>query len=136
MNIDNSKGRELELKPEEETETSRLSISKIASQALGLIIERVNNGFEGGKVNRSQIANWLIIRTNDDLSEEIVKEIRAQHIDEFAVFDAVLRRAKESGQLPAELRAFIQKHAGIDDSPKKKFKKALPTDVINDDIGK
>lgn len=70
------------------------------------------------------------------LSQDEIKEIRAEHLDEISAFEVFLRRAKESGKLPPELRAFIQRENGLDDAPRKKTKKNLHENLTNDDIPK
>jgi len=50
---------------------------------------------------------------NEKLSESDICEIRAEHFDEVTVLEAVLRKAKESGQVPKELREFLQHQAGF-----------------------
>lgn len=109
----------------ETADSHRLTINGVAEQALAGAVERINNGFQGGKVNRNQLAVWAILRFAENLDDGEIKDIRAEHLDEFSAIDAVLRRAKETGQLPPELKAFIQKQMGFDDAPKKKSKKEL-----------
>ena len=116
----------------EEVETYRLSISKIAAEALGEIVECVNDSFKGGKVSRSQIANWALIKFRDGLTPDGIKDIRVAHIDEFAALDAVLRQAKETGKLPVELKTYLQRHIGAEGTLKGKSKKRLQENNIND----
>ncbi len=119
---------------EDGIENHRLTISKSGENALISMMDRVNDGFTGGKVNRNNLANWVFIRFSDNLSPEEIKEIRSEHVDEFAALDAVMRRAKLAGKLPPELRAYLQREIGLDDPPKKKSKKNLQADLINDDV--
>ena len=116
------------------TEVHRLTISKVAELALISVMERVNNGFAVGKVNRNNLANWIIAKFAETVSQDQIKEIRTAYTDEFAALDMVLRRAKESGKLPPELKAYLLKHIGDDEAPKKKKKNHLQNNVINDDI--
>jgi hypothetical protein len=111
----------------------RLTINRDAENALVKTVDRINNGFNGGKVNRNQVAVWILLRHLDGLSDEDVRTIRSEHLDEFSALDAILRRAKQSGELPIEIRSFIQKEMGFDETPKKKSKKTLQSSIINDD---
>lgn len=111
--------------PAESGDTHRLTINGVAEVALGRAVDRVNDGFQGGKINRNQLAVWAILKFAENLEELEIKDIRAEHLDEFSAIDAVLRRAKETGQLPPELRAFIQKQMGFDEAPKRKSKKEV-----------
>lgn len=112
---------------EDASDSHRLTINGAAELALSRAVDRVSDGFHGGKVNRNQLAVWAILRFAENLDDSEIKDIRAEHLDEFSAIDAVLRRAKETGQLPPELKAFIQKQMGFDDAPKRKSKKELAT---------
>lgn len=119
-----------ELKTEE---IHRITVSKAAEEALSAIMERVNDGFDGGKINRMQVANWIILRFSDSYGDSEIKDIRAENFDEVAVLEAILRRAKKSGKVPMEIKALLQKQLGFEEPPKKR-KKFLPDHIINDDI--
>ena len=110
---------------EDTNDSHRLTINGAAEQALTGAVERVNDGFQGGKLNRNQLAIWAILRFAEHLDDSEVRDIRAEYLDEFSAIDAVLRRAKEIGQLPPELKAFVQKQMGFDDAPRKRSKKEL-----------
>ncbi len=124
--------KELGMGLDEANDSHRLTINRAAENELQKAVERINDGYQGGKVNRNQVAIWAIQRFGETLGEDEVKDIRADHLDEFSALDAVLRKAKESGRLPAELRTFLQKQMGLDDAPKKKSKKSLPGNHTND----
>ena len=100
----------------------RITVSKEAQNALGAITDRVNDGFLGGKVNLTQMTNWLLLRFQNELDEAQIKEIRAEHFDEVAMLESVLRQAKESGKVPTEFKTLLQKQLGLDESPKRKNK--------------
>jgi hypothetical protein len=112
----------------------RITVSREAQGALGSIVDRVNDGFTGGKVNRTQMANWLLLKFNNELDEAQIKEIRAEHFDEVAMLENILRQAKESGKVPSDFKALLQKQLGIEEPSKKKAPKALTKNIINDDI--
>lgn len=119
------------IKPEE---ILRISISKSADEALCKVVDRVNEEYEGGRVNRTQVANWILIRSPETLTELEIRDIRTELLDEFAFMEAFMRKAKKTGKLPSELRSFMNRQLGLDDAPKKKSKKPLPENLINDDI--
>lgn len=127
-------GEENKDKEQKNEELHRITVSKQGERALAAVVERINDGFVGGKVNRTQVANWILARFNDSLSETEIKEIRMEHFDEVAVLESILRQAKESGRVPAELKGLLQKQLGMDEAPKKRPKRALTEDIINDDI--
>lgn len=113
-------------------EVLRILVSRQAEKALVEVIDQVNDGFTGGKVNKTQMANWILKRFKDDLDDSMLKEIRADHFDEIAVLESILRKAKESGRVPSEFKYLLQKQIGLDVSVKKKTKQALTENCIND----
>jgi hypothetical protein len=121
-----------ECKENKTDEIQRITVSKLGQDALTAIVERVNDGFLGGKINRTQATNWIMMRFNENLSDTEVREIRAEHFDEVAVLEAILRKAKESGKVPTDFKALLLKQLESNDQPKKKAKNALTNKTIND----
>lgn len=98
----------------------RIAVSKEAQSSLKAVTDRVNDGFMGGKINLVQMANWILHRFQNELDEVQIKEIRAEHFDEVAMLESVLRQAKESGKVPSDFKSLLQKQLGFDESPKRK----------------
>ena len=131
IQLETEEGTKAEDKNEE---IYRVSVSKAAEEALSTVVERVNNRFEGGKVNRTQILNWVLVRFAETLGDAEIREIRAEHFDDVAFLESVLRKAKKTGKVPQELRALLQKQLGLDDTTRPKVKRDLKKNHINDDI--
>jgi len=121
---------------DKQDEIHRITVSKMAEEALTETVERVNDGFEGGKVNRVQVANWILMRFNASCSDGDIQQIRAENVNEISVLEAILKKARKSGKLPSELSSLIQKQLGFDDLPKKMAKSRLTKNIINDDMVK
>lgn len=98
----------------------RITVSKDAQNTLGTITDRINDGFNGGRVNRTQVANWILKHFLSELDEAQIKEIRAEHFDEVAMLENILKQAKESGKVPTDFKALLQKQFGLDEPIKKK----------------
>jgi len=131
------KENKMEVGMEEKTdEIHRITVSKMAEEALTEIVDRVNDGFEGGRVNRVQVANWILMRFQGSCSDADIQQIRAENVNEIAVLEAILKKARKSGKLPSEMSTLIQKQLGLDDSPKKVGKSRLTKNIINDDMAK
>lgn len=103
----------------------RIVVSNESLAALKIIVDKVNDGFNGGRVNQTEIANWIILRFQSELDEAQIKEIRAEHFDEVAMLESILKQAKESGKVPTDFKALLQKQMGLDESPKRKSSRAL-----------
>lgn len=112
----------------------RLSVSQGAERCLVSVMDRVNDGFNGGKVNRTQVANWIFNRFAKGCTDQDIRDIRSEHFDEVAVLESLLRKAKETGSVPSELREILQKELRLDEPGRKKARKTLQSNIINDDI--
>jgi len=128
-NMEGNQGTGTGTETEEKTEENkgngnekleRITVSKEAQNTLGKITDRINDGFNGGKVNRTQMTNWILKQFLNDLDETQIKEIRAEHFDEVAMLENILKQAKESGKVPTDFKALLQKQFGLDEPKKKK----------------
>jgi len=121
-------------KEQKKDDLFRITVNKEGERALAAIVERVNDGFIG-KVNRTLMANWVLIKFNENINDDEINKIRGDHFDEVAVLESILRHAKESGQVPQEFKSLLQKQVVIGDGQKKRnSKKALTKSNINDVI--
>lgn len=100
----------------------RIVVSNESLAALKIIIDKVNDGFNGGRVNQTEIANWIILRFQSELDEAQIKEIRAEYFDEVAMLESILKQAKESGKVPTDFKSLLQKQLGLDEPTKRKTK--------------
>lgn len=107
------------------SKVQRIVVSNESWAALKAIIDKVNDGFNGGRVNQTEIANWIILRFQSELDEAQIKEIRAEHFDEVAMLESILKQAKESGKVPTDFKNLLQKQFGLDEPTKRKAKSAL-----------
>ena len=114
-----------ENKINESEKIQRITASKEALNALKAVTDKVNDGFNGGRVNQTQMANWILLRFQNELDDAQIKEIRAEFFDEVAMLESVLRQAKESGKVPMDFKALLQKQLGLEESTKRKNKQAL-----------
>ena len=100
-------------------EVYRLAVTKEAEKALNDMMEKVNRGFEGGRISKLDMASWALIRLQSEMNEAMVQDVRSEHFDEVAALEAVLRKAKEQGRVSQELRLMLLKQGGFDGVPKK-----------------
>ncbi len=127
-NINTNTGTEREEDRTNQTVSAKLQrivVSNESLSALKVIIDKVNDGFNGGRVNQTEVANWIILRFQSELNEAQIKEIRAEHFDEVAMLESILKQAKESGKVPTDFKNLLQKQLGLDESPKRKSSRSL-----------
>lgn len=117
---------------EENIETAKITIERNAEKTLSKMLEKVNEGFEAGRLNRQQLASWILIKFGDGLDEQQINEIRGDHFNEISLLENILKRGKESGQLPAELKLLLRQQMGYNSTQSKKPPRKLTKDYIND----
>ena len=98
------------------------------------VVERVNDGFEGGRINRTQMANWILVRFASQCSDTDIQQIRAENVNELAVLEAILKKARKTGKLPSDMSQLIHKHLGFQEPARKPTKSKLTKNIINDDM--
>ncbi len=98
-------------------EQYRVVITKEANECLEEIATKVNRGFEGGEVNRSDVAVYVFQNLSKLLSDSDLKAIRARHFDEKKVLGSILRSENE---LPEEIRRALREYYGVSEKDKKR----------------
>lgn len=101
----------------ENSEQFRVVITRFANAGLESAVTKINSGFEGGVVSRSDIANFLFTNLERLMSESDIKILRSQHFDEKKVLQSML---KSEGDLPEDVRRVLREHFGVSDSGKKR----------------
>ena len=103
----------------------RLTATKEGDEALDLIVGRLNDGFNGGKVSRVQALSFLLVRQAEELSDALIQEMRAMFFDELTLLARDCFASSESNwKVPVELRSLLMKQMGLDEQVKKKSKKS------------
>lgn len=131
---------EQEIQNQEKTETQskkakaseedqyRVVISREANEALELMTKRTNDGFDGGEVTKSDIANFVFIRYAKEFPEADIKHLRHMYFDEKKVLRALLRKAGDQGALPEDLKRALREHYGLESKDRKTSRKASQDD--------
>lgn len=107
----------------------KVSISKRAEKAVKELVVKVNENFDGGRINRQDLISWVLMRFSEECTEQEIRAIRVDHFDELALLELYLKRSKLAGNLPLELRKFLLTQAGLDESAKKSVKKGVDSKV-------
>lgn len=112
-----------------EDDTVKVTVTKLAEKAVGDLLPRINEGFEGGRINRQDLISWILTRFVEDCTDQDIRTIRADHLDEFALLEVSLKKFRQAGSLPPELRKLLLAQAGMDDAPRKTARKAVDNKV-------
>lgn len=81
----------------------RVLVTSEANRILDAMIAEVNKDWDGGRISKPQLASWAITRLAQKMSEQVLNDLRADHFDKIAYLEALLKKAKRTGQVPAEL---------------------------------
>lgn len=91
----------------------RITMTREAEKALCDLLDKANTDFIGGKINRTQLVSWAIIKMNQDLNDTHLQELRAAHFDDVSALEQLYRKAKDSGKISPDLKAILMREMGI-----------------------
>jgi hypothetical protein len=112
-----------------EEDQHRVVISKEANTALESMVSRANDGFEGGEVTKSDLANFIFINFVKSFSDSDIKTLRNLHFDEMKVLKSLLRKAGDDGALPDHLKRALREHYGLESKDRKATRKNSQEDA-------
>ena len=109
----------------------KITITKESENAAMEIVDKVNSGFEAGKVNRQDVVSWIIMRFKGQFGQEEIKTIRASFANEITLLESIFKKAKETGVMPNQLKEALRDYL-VNDSSQKRKKTSLTQKSIND----
>ena len=77
-----------------------IRISDEADRAVDRMVEEVNNEFDGGSVNRTELLSLIVLRFEKHLFKKSIPIIRKIHFDQLAYLESLvlkMKRAKSNG---------------------------------------
>lgn len=112
----------------------KITITKEAGETLAALVVRANEGFEGGKINRQNLASYIIEKYKNNFSDRELAHLRQLHYDDAAMLEAMYKKMKETGEIPEFLREALKKQFQGNDEPPRKVRKSLTKEYINDEL--
>ena len=109
----------------------KITITKESENAAMEIVDKVNSGFEAGKVNRQDMVSWIIMHFKSQFGPEELKNIRTSFANEIILLESIFKKAKETGVMPNQLKEALRDYL-VDDTPQKRKKTSLTQKSIND----
>lgn len=94
----------------------RVVISKEINESLESLVKKINNGFDGGEITKSDVANFLILGSAKSFSDAEIKILRGLHFDEKKMLRSILRQTGDEGDLPEHLKKALREHYGLAES--------------------
>lgn len=113
---------------------AKITVTREAEEAVSQVVGKVNEGFEAGRVNRQDVASWILSRFIESFSDSDVQQIRAAFFNEIALLEAILKKAKQNGSVPTELKAALLGQLNMASGAAKKGKRSLTKEFINDEL--
>jgi len=77
-----------------ESNLAKVAITKRADDSVSGALERVNDGFEGGRVSKTDLMSWAILRVVSEIDKADIDEIRRDHFNQVAYLDGLVKRLK------------------------------------------
>ncbi len=105
-NKNQNKGQDI-IKVEEKggDKTAKITVTVDAEAMLDEMVRQVNDGFSGGRVTRQDVATWVIRYFHGNALAHCIEDIRADHFDQVAHLEALLRQAKDARRSGADAAA-------------------------------
>jgi hypothetical protein len=114
-----------------ETKLSKIAVSMIADEALSKALEGINHGFDGGRVTKTDLASWFLIRGAEALQTDSIEEIRKAHFNQIAYLESLTKKMRSSGREsidPSEVE-ILQDLVGVERGKKRTgLKKSVPAE--------
>lgn len=76
------------------TVLAKVAINKQADEKVDTALVHINDGFEGGRVSKTDLMSWVLIRAIDSLDQTTINEIRRDHFNQVAYLDGLVKRLK------------------------------------------
>lgn len=114
----------------------KITVTKEAGEILAELVLKANEGFEGGRINRQNLASFIVEKFKASFSDKDLIQLRQLHYDDAAMLEAMYRKMKETGEVPEFLRDALRKQFQVTDEAPKRIKKSLTKEYINDELSK
>ena len=106
-------------KPNDEDQY-RVVINKEVNEVLEILVKRANEGFDGGEIAKSDVANAILLDSEKSFGDAEIKTLRNLHFDDKKMLRSILRQAGDDVDLPEHLKKALRDHYGISESSKKR----------------
>lgn len=79
-----------------ESKLAKIAISVAADEALTKSLKNINQGFDGGRITKAELATWCILQTATDMDASAIEEIRQAHFNQISYLESMLKRLKSA----------------------------------------
>lgn len=114
--------------------TVRIFVSKETEALLNEVTATVNEGFDAGRVTRSDIANFIMAHFNENQTDADIQRIRAKYFSVVAQMEAFLKKIKNGEKVPQNVMEAITESYFGSQASNKRTKKPLKDNTTNGSI--
>jgi hypothetical protein len=83
------------------------------------VLEKVNDGFLGGKVTKLDLASWALHDALGNMTEATIDKIRKRFFNEVCYLEAVLKQTRANGQDKLTPEQILQLQGILSSKPEK-----------------
>lgn len=112
MNTDGSDERE-KRKDKRERSEIQITVTIEAEALLSTLVEQVNDGFEMSRVSRKDLASYLLVKAAEDFNQDDISRVRSRALTDVHLLEHLLKEARSTGVIPAELRDVLWKNINL-----------------------
>lgn len=109
---------EIKMEMGKEENTTKIPITKEAERLFSELVEKVNVGFEAGRLVRKDVASWIITRFHNRHTDGDIKEMRQEHLNEDVLLESFYKKMKDVDKLPPEVRKLLLSTLNVDNPSK------------------
>lgn len=84
-------------------EIPKILITTEADQCLEQMLKKVNDGFDSGRVKKTQLASWIMLEFYKQSFIRQMKKIRADHFDKIAHLKAIVKQMEAAKKTDVNL---------------------------------
>lgn len=82
----------------EKQELAKIAITSDSDVALVHALEKVNKDSAGGRVTKTELSSWFILKSAADLNDGAIEEIRMAHFNQVTYLENLVKTIKQSGR--------------------------------------
>ncbi len=82
----------------------KITVTAKADAALDEMILKINTDFKSGRVQKFQLASWIILNFEKSLSAKVIKQIQNEHFDKLAHLRSVTLEVIEAQKSGKEIK--------------------------------
>jgi hypothetical protein len=116
---------------EKENTLAKIAITTDSDAALVQALEKVNKNNSGGRVTKTDLASWFILKFATDLTDQSIDQIRTAHFNQVAYLDSLVRGLKQSGRDSLSMDEIVNLQAMMKQQNTKRRSRATKTTLLS-----